>query len=165
VAVLSPAQLVQFAPLLRGIVAQLDQEGLVTGLACGTRSPDDQARIMAGLEGETPGWIKGTYRDSHTLELVLAAIDGLTAPKDAAAIETAILGAFAAGNPREVSAHLPNASGMGEAVDLEPVGEGPLAVRARELVAEAIAAGAHPHSEVLTNEHGHAVCHVQAWTA
>lgn len=154
-----------FAPPLLGILQQVATEGLITAIGSAERCIDTQARVMAELEAEHPGWIAGTYRASPTLTLILDAIAALTAPRDAAALEVAIEGAFAQGTPAEISRHLPNADGLGEAVDLRPVGNGPLAARLRELVADGIASGyLAPHSCVLTCEAGHVVCHVQAWS-
>ena len=159
------ATLAQFASPLRAILATVDAEGLVTGLASGERCVDTQARVMAGREAASPGWIQGTYRDTPTKRLVVAAVDALTVPRDVAAIEAAIEGAFAQGDPAEMSRHLPNAEGLAEAADLLPAGEGPLAARLRELVASGVARGElAPHSCVLTNESGAIVCHVQCWT-
>ena len=156
------ADLDQFNPLLRGIFKQVCDEGLLEGIASGERCIDTQIRLMAEREVAHPGFIAGTYRSSPTKILILAAI--AVVPQNVAALEEAIGGAMAQGNPAEISRHEPDKSGKADAGDGLPAGPGPLASRCKELVGLAIAAGqADPHSDVLTNEAGNICTHVQAW--
>ena len=159
---LSDQDVATFAEPLRSILLQLDNEGLIGSIACGPRSPADQARVMAQVEAGRPGWIQGTYRDNPVKQAVLAAIVGCTGWQE---IEAVILKAFATPglDLRELSQHLPGPDGLASAVDLSPSGPGPLADRAAVLVKQAVLDGAHPHSEVLTNESGHVCTHIQCW--
>lgn len=177
-------QISTLGPTLRAIVVQLFDEGLATGIASARRDVDAQAHAMAVNEAARPGWVAGTYRASPVRDAVVAALSALVAgvrkmpgldiagwtdshvyaaAGGVPALETAILGALATQglDLRELSWHLPDAAGLADAVDLLPVGDGPLAARARQLVAAAVAAGADPRSCVLTDEAGHVCCHVQ----
>lgn len=154
----------QLGPTLRAIVYHLVTEGLCEGIASARRDVDAQAHAMAVNESARPGWVSGTYRDSPAKAAILAALAAMPPGQcDVAGLATAILGALAAPglDLRALSWHLPDADGLSDAVDLLPAGDGPLAVRARELVAQAVARGADARSCVLTDEAGHACCHVQ----
>ncbi len=157
-------QISTLGPTLRAIVVQLFDEGLATGIASARRDVDAQARAMAVNESARPSWVAGTYRDSPARAAILAALATVpTGQRDVAGLATAILGALATPglDLRALSWHLPGGDGLADAVDLLPAGEGPLAVRARELVAQARAEGADARSCVLTDEAGHPCCHVQ----
>lgn len=160
---LSPSQLAQLAPPLRGMVQQLDAEGLVEGVESIGRTPDAQAAAMAANEAQAPGFIAATYAETPEKAACLAAVEALTAPRDVAAIEAALLGAFAQPgfDIRALSWHILNAEGLAEAIDLRPVGETPLSARARVLIAAAVAGGADKRSKVLTREGRLPRCHIQ----
>ncbi len=177
-------QLLTLGPTLRAIAVQLFDEGLATGIASALRTVDEQAHAMAVNEANHPGYVRETYRESSVRDAIFAALSrlienirktpgfdvaGLTesqlyeAAGGVPALETTILGALATPglNLRDLSWHLPGEDGRADAVDLLPVGEGPLATRAKELIAQAVAGGADARSCVLTDEAGHKVCHLQ----
>ncbi len=167
---MSAPDLSRLAPALRSIVQQLFDEGLATAVVDDLRTPDDQARDMAEhVAVAGVAWVVRTYRDSVVKDAIVDELVKLTTPVNAAAAETAILGALAqvveehgAAILRELTWHSPDENGLSEAVDLEPVGETACSARARELVHAHVAAGGEPHSEVLVDEDGAAVCHIQA---
>lgn len=129
-------------------------------LVSGRRTLEQQASAMAGNVLERGNdWVARTYVPSPASKAVasfLAAQDECLDKPSLTAGLYGVLSGFAGAELRALSWHLD-----GDAFDAAPIGDAALIAIAEQLVADAILAGAHPHSRVVTLEDGMPRLHIQ----